>query len=178
MTLVNASYSRDNNRVPIDPGGIVTSTTKNLTGSNETAIVPIFRITGSVEFKALYGIVTTTLGSNNTAAYWRINDQTAQVAMTAATGTTISAAPAGSMILKNALNAVALVLKSSAAGALSETSSANTNFFQRGAITQKTGSVNTDVEFVYTTTDTPTSGAIQFFFRWLPLSSDGNVTAL
>lgn len=36
----------------------------------------------------------------------------------------------------------------------------------------------TNIEFVYSTPDTPTSGQIQFFIRWLPLSIDASVKAL
>lgn len=174
---VTGSFSRDANYVPITFDGITTTDSQTLVASNTTATVPIFRITGTVEVTGLYGIVTTDLG-NNTAAYWRLNDQTSQINITLNTGTALTNAKKGSFILKNALNTVALVKKDAVAGAYTETAAAGQVFFQRFAVTQKTGGINTDIEFVYTTTDTPTTGAIQFFLRWVPLSSDGNVVAL
>ncbi len=150
-------------------------TSKTLSANNTSANPPIFRVTGSIWVLKLYGVVTTVLGSNNTAASFRLNDQTAQIALTAAAGTTLSAAPVGSMILKDSLAATALTLKSSAAGAVDEPAAANQPLFQEFAITKKTGA-NTDIEFRYTTTNTPTSGVIQFFLEWVPLSADGAVT--
>ncbi len=177
MTIISASFWRDANSVPITPDGVITSTSKTLVASGATAVVPIFKITGSIECKGLWGIVTTDLG-NNTAAYWRLNDQTAQTNITVNTGTALTNAKKGSFILKNALNTVAIVKKDAVAGAYTETASAGQVFMQRFAVTQKTGGVETDVEFVYTTSDTPTTGAIQFFMRWVPLSIDGSVDPL
>jgi hypothetical protein len=50
--------------------------------------------------------------------------------------------------------------------------------FMPFVVTQKTLGVETDIEFTYTTTDTPTSGTIQHFAHYIPLSADGNLTAL
>ena len=154
------------------------SSTKTTNASATTATVPIFRITGSVYVAKLYGIVKVVLGTTHTAAYFRINDQTAQISLTLITGTTMSAAPVGSMITKDSLLAVALTLKSAAAGAILEPSVVNQQPFAGFVAVQKTGAVNTDIEYRYTTADTPTSGQIQFFCEWVPLSEDGNVTAL
>lgn len=177
MATTTSSFFRDANRVPIQQPGIVVSKSLTLSASNTTANPPIFTITGTVLVNALWGVVTTVLGANNTAASFRINDQTAQVALTAAAGTTLSAAPVGSVIIKSALAATALTLKSSAAGAVLEAGAANETVFSPVMITKKTGAV-TQIEFKYTTTDTPTSGVIQFFCGFIPLSADGDVTAV
>lgn len=175
---VNAPLWRDSNHQPIQVGGVVTRDTQTLVGNNTTVDVPIFGITGTVQVTALYGVVTTVLGANNTAAYWRLNDQTAQPAITLATGTTLSAKAVGSVIVKKGLAAAALTLIDSAAGRVTEPTTVETEFFSPFTVTQKTGGIATNIEFVYTTTDTPTSGVIQFFCVWLPVSQDAAVKAL
>lgn len=174
---VSGSLWRDANHSPIQVGGVVTRNSKTLTGNNTTVNVPIFGITGTVNIVGIYGVVTTTLGANNTAAYWQLNDQTAQVNITLNTGTTISAVKAGSVIVKKGLAAAALVLLDNAAGRVSEPTTLETSYFSPFVVTQKTAAT-TNIEFVYTTTDTPTSGAIQFFVVWLPISADGKVAVL
>lgn len=176
MASLTASYWRDANFVPITTDGIVTTDTQTLIGNNTTTTVPLFRITGTIEVRGLWGIVTTDLGANNTAAYWRLNDQTAQVNITLNTGTTLSAVKAGSTFVKKGLAAAALVLLDNAAGRVSEPTTLETTYFSPFVAMKKTAA-NTDIEFVYTTTDTPTSGVIQFFLRWLPLTADANVVA-
>lgn len=166
----------DANGNPIQTDGVVAKKSHTLVGSNETAVVPLFRITGNIEVKALYGVVRTILGSNNTAADFRLNDQTSQIVLTAAAGTTLSSAPAGSIIARKALAATALTLKSAAAG-VEEAASAGQGFFSPVLLTKK-ATANTDIEFVYTTTQEPTSGVIEFFLRYLPLSADAKVTPL
>jgi hypothetical protein len=177
MTTSAASFSRDANRVPITTDGLTLATVKSMTGSNATTAIPLFHITGSVEIRGLWGVITTDLGSAHTAAYWRLNDQTAQVAITLATGTTLSSKKAGSTIVKKGLAATALALVDNAAGAISEPTTLETTFFSPFVAQKKTAAV-TDIEYVYTTSQTPTTGAIQFFIRFIPLSADGNITVI
>lgn len=167
----------DANHKPIQVGGVVSRNSKTLIGNNATVAVPIFSITGTVNIVSLYGVITTDLGANNTAAYWRLNDQTAQVNITLNTGTTLSAVKAGSAIVKKGLAAAALILLDNAAGRISEPTTLETTYFSPFVATKKTAA-ETDIEFVYSTTDAPTSGVIQFFTIWLPISADGKVTAL
>lgn len=156
-----------------------TSKDQTLSANNTTASTPLFRVTGSVYVKALYAVVTTALGSNVTAAFWRFNDQTAQVAISVATGTTLSSAPAGSLLARISLVSVALTLKSSAAGAVLDPVAATApDSFMPFVLTQKAGGINSDIEFTYTTTNTPTSGVLTHFVEWRPLSADGNLVAL
>lgn len=174
---VNGSLWRDANHNPIQVGGVVTRTSKTLTGSSATVNVPIFGITGTVNVVGLYGVVTTDLGANNTAAFWRLNDQTAQANITLNTGTTLSAAKAGSVIVKKGLATAALTLLSNATGVVSEPTTLETSYFSPFVATKKTAAT-TNIEFTYTTTDAPTSGVIQFFCIWLPVSADAAVVAL
>ena len=170
-----AAFARDANYVPITTDGVITEATQTLAGSNETDVTSIFRITGSIEVRALWAVVTTDLGSNHTAAYWRLNDQTAQIALTAASGTTLSSIKAGSVIVKKGLVAAALTKLDNVAGVVSEPTTLETTYFSPFVFVKKTAA-STDIEYVYTTTQEPTTGVLQHFIRWLPLSADSSVT--
>lgn len=153
------------------------SKSQTLSASNTTAATAIFSITGTVEIKAIWGVVTTDLGANHTTAFWRLNDQTSQIALTLATGTTLSAIKAGSTIVKKGLVGAALVKIDNAAGAVSEPTTLETDIFSPILVVKKTGAA-TNIEYVYSTTDAPTTGVIQHFVDYIPRSSDGAVTAL
>jgi len=176
--ITNASFAVSQNRTPITQNGLASTDIQTLTGNNATPVVPIFGITGTVLVNALYGVVTTVLGANNTAAYWRLNDGTAQSSITASSGTTLSAASVGSMIVKKDLASAALSLISASQERVSEPTTLETLYFSPFIVQQKTAGVATNIEFVYSTTDTPTSGVIQFYLGWIPLTSTSNVTAL
>lgn len=169
------SLWHDANHKPIQVGGMVSRTSQTLSASNTTAATAIFGITGTVQITGIYGVVTTDLGANITAAYWRLNDQTAQVNITLNTGTTLSAVKAGSVIVKKGLAAAALTLIDNAAGRVSEPTTLETAYYSPFVVTKKTAAA-TNIEFVYTTTDTPTSGVIQHFVVWMPMSADARVT--
>lgn len=156
----------------------VLTNSKTLSANNTSANVAIFRTTGTVRYLALYGIVTTVLGANHTGGYFRLNDQTAQTDITLSTiGVTLSAFGAGSIIAKTALAATLATIKSVAAGRFYESATAGIPLLSEFYVTAKSGA-NTDIEYHYATTDAPTSGVIQFFCNWIPISADGNVTAL
>lgn len=157
---------------------IISTNSKTLSANNTTAVVPIWTITGSIHLIALWGVVTTTLGANNTAASWRINDSGAQTYLTAIAGTTLSALPSNTIIAKRGALGTALVAITSASANISEGVAAETIYFSPVLINQKTGAVTTNLEFRYTTTDTPTSGVIQFFAEWKPISANAAVTAV
>jgi len=172
-----ASFSRDANNVPITQDGLISTDTQTFIGNNTTVFVPIFSITGTVEIRGLWAVVTTTIGVNHTAAYFRINDQTAQVSITASIGATLSGVAAGTTLVKNGLAAAAVTLLNNSAGRVSEPTTLETPFFSPFVVVKKTAAT-TNIEYSYATTDTPTTGAIQFFLRWLPVSIDGSVTSL
>ena len=173
---LSAPLWRDSNHTPVQTGGVVSRKSQTLSGSNATVATSLFRVTGAIEVVKLCGEVTTDLGSNNTAAYYRLNDQTAQVDITLSTGTTLSSAKAGSVIVKKGLAGAAVTLINNSAGRINEPTTLETSFFSPFSFVQKTAA-NTDIEFVYSTTQTPTTGVIQHFVVWLPISSDASVTA-
>lgn len=155
------------------------SKSQTLSGSSATVSTPLFKVTGAVKIKQLYAVVTTVLGSNVTAAFWRLNDQTAQIAISLATGTTLSSAPVGSLLARTGLVATALTLKSSVAGAILDGNAAGSvDVVTPFVAIQKTGGIETDIEFTYTTTNTPTSGVLTHFVEYEVLSADGAITPL
>ena len=177
MPSVNASFSRDSNSVPITTDGITITNTKVLSGNNTTAFVPVFRITGTVEIRGLWAVASTTIGVNHTAAYFRLNDQTAQVAITLATGVTLSGLKTGTIVAKKGLNTAALTLLDNAAGRVSEPTTLETTVFSPFLAVKKTAAT-TDIEYSYATTDAPTTGSLTFYARFIPVSDDGTLTLI
>lgn len=171
------TFGRDDNYVPITQNGLLTTDVQILVGSGATIAVPIFSVTGSVLVNSLFAVVTTVLG-NNTAASWRLNDGSAQSDITLGTGTSLTAAPVGSIIVKKGLATAALTLISSSQERVSEPTAVETSYFSPFVAVQKTGGIATNVEFVYTTSDTPTTGALTFYIGWVPLTSGSRITSI
>ena len=179
MALLETSNWREMNYVALQDMGALTVSSQTLNASNTTAVVPIFTVTGQVKVTRIYGIVTTTLVSNCTAAYWRLNDGSAQTNITASSGTNISTYTAGSFIGRTALVSTGIVGKISSQGNIQDPAAATSkSVFQPFIAGQAVGGATTNIEFVYTTTNTPISGAIDFYLRWVPLAPNSYVTAL
>lgn len=153
---------------------VILSTPQTFTANNTTATTPLFGVVGVVEVLRIWAIVTVVIGSNHTASAYRLNDQSAQVDITLATGSTASNFPVGSILRKNATNASAIGTKSSAAGGISDASVTN---FAPSVLVQKNGAI-TNIEYVYTTTNAPTSGAVVHYVEYRPLSVNGSITVL
>lgn len=156
----------------------ILSKSQTLSGNNATVATALFSITGIVEVLRMWGVVTTVLGSNVTAAAYRLNDSTAQSDITLNTGSTLSSFSAGSGFYKRGLSTTALTVISASQERVNDPSAANASEYTSVILTQKTGSVTTNIEFVYATTNTPTSGAIQHFIEWRPLSAGATITVL
>ena len=158
---------------PSVPTRTSTATT-TLNVNNTTGSLVAFTLAGSGE-GYIYGIVTTQLSANVTAAHLRLNDQTATVDISLNTGVALSAAPVGSQISRSGLVTAALTLQSSAAGAILDAATAGNNSLTPFKWTKKSGATTT-IDFRYTTTDAPSSGAIQWFLVWQPRSADAAVS--
>lgn len=177
MATIDNLIDRDANGYPVyGDSPFKVSKQHTFVGNNATVVVPIFTLTGSVMITRLWAEITTNLGANHTAASFRINDQTAQVYLTAVGGVTLSAKKAGSIIAKTGLVAAAAVLIDNAAGAIAEPTTLQTGVFTPVVITKKTAA-KTQIEYRYATTDTPTTGAMTFYVAYYPLSSDGKLVA-
>lgn len=156
---------------------LLVNNSKTLSANNTTVSVPLWTITGSILIWKLYGVVTTVLGSNHTAAHWRLEDGTNTPAITLATGTTLSSANVGSIISKIGLASAALTLLQSDQTRVGEAATAGNPTYCPAVLVSKNGAT-TQINYRYTTTNTPTSGVIQFFLEYEPLSADGTVTAV
>lgn len=174
--VITSTFRRDGNAVPITWAGITTLDSQVLVGNNTTVAVPIYTVTGQVEITALYGVITTALG-NNTTAFFRTNDGSTQNAITLATGTTLTSAIAGGLISKKAGVGTALTLTAATSAQVMESATAGATTFQ-DFIINSNPLATSNIEFVYSTTDTPTTGAITFYIRWVPLTAGANITAL
>lgn len=174
---ITESFPRDANNVPITTDGLISTTSKTTNGNNTTVTTPIFTITGAIEVRGIWGVVTTVLGANHTASAFRVNDGTNQSDITLATGTDISAAPVGSLIIKKGLAGAAITALKADQERVSEPTTLETWYSSPFVIVAKNG-VTTNIEYVYATTDAPTSGVVKYSLRWLPLLSNSNVTAL
>ena len=176
---VEGTFPRDQNFVPITQNGVITTKAVTLTASNTTASAVLFKVTGSVQVLALWGVVTTELSSNITATHWRLDDQTAQVAISLATGTTLSSFTVGSSIVRRSLVSVALVGTNANAGAVIDPVAATApGFFMPFVVTQKTANVLTTIDFRYTTNNTPATGAIDFYVGWVPLTPGSKIESV
>jgi hypothetical protein len=175
MATISGAFWRDANRIPITQNGLMVTKSITFSGTG-TKVYPIFSITGVVLVNALWGVVTTALAANHRVGAFRLNDQTAQTDITNATGPTMDAAPAGSMIVANVLAATAAVFASSAAGAIIQPAIAGTLPFSTTFLVQKTGSIETDIEYRFTSSTNPTTGAMKFYCGFIPITDDGNVT--
>ncbi len=168
---------RDANHIPIQYLGPNISTSTTFVGSNATVNVPLFHVIGTVLITGLFGVVTTDIGVNHTAASYRLNDQTSQIYLTAVGGVDISAVKAGSMIMKKGVVATAISKVDNVAGAILEPTTLETPLFSQVMVMKKTGAT-TDIEYHYATTDTPTTGAMQHFCYFMPLSADGDLVVI
>lgn len=167
-------FPRDDNNVPIVQLGLATPENLTVQGSGSSPYTtPIFTITGTVLVNAIYGVITTTLG-NHTAASWRLNDQSAQVYITAVGGTSLTNKTAGSVIVKKDVVSAAVTLIDNSAGRISEPTTLETMYFSPFIATKKTGAL-TQIEYCYATTDSAGIGALTFYCAWVPISSDGRV---
>lgn len=157
-------------------GTSLVTKSQTLSANNTTAATAIFGVTGCVEIQGIWAIVTTVIGANHTAGLYQTNDQTATVAITAS-GATLSGLAAGTTIIKKGLAAAALTLLDNAAGRVSEPTTLETMVASPFIVLKKTGAA-TNIEYKYTTTDTPTSGVLKHYVEWRPRSDDGAVVAL
>jgi len=172
------SFWIDANFRPITAHGLMVDKTLTFTGSGTTVATPIFTVVGTVELLKIWGIVKVVFGANHTDAHLRINDQsnTDQV-LSKTTTLDLNDISVGASIIKNGLAAAVLVYKTADVGTVLEPAVANEKSFTPVIIQQITAGVQTDIEYVYTTSDTPTSGSMQFFAGYLPLSEGAYIAA-
>lgn len=154
----------------------VITSTKSVTcnANNTTASFVCFTVTGTIRVKQIYGVVTTVLSAAHTAAHLRLNDQTITVDITLATGVDLSNAPVGSCTQRVGKATTALTDGKNSTGLVIDANVAGTDVMTEFYVTKKTGATTT-IDYRYTTTDAPSSGVIQWFLIWEPISADAAV---
>jgi hypothetical protein len=144
-------------------------TSVTLAGSGGLEALDLFKINGAVKIKKLEGIVksATTL-TNMTDCHFNINDATIDVPITKSTTLTMSTAIVGSVVfLDSEETDIAGFLSGATAGLLS---SAGYSWNYSIEVIQKTG-VETNIQFVYTTTDTPIAATMDFYVEYEPIAN-------
>lgn len=153
------AYSFDTAGLPVS---YTLETSKTLSANNTTASVNLFKLTGSVIVKKIYGVLTadTTL-TNMTAVSFDMNDATATVQLTKADGV-MSTAVVGAVIAKQAANTTTASINLAATGTIMDGVASG---FYEFVATQKNGA-NTHIRFTYTTTDAPINATMKFFVEY------------
>lgn len=146
-----------------------------LSGNNATVRHLLWTVTGIVEIGVLFGVVTTILSSNVTTCYWSEYDSTSDTIITSNTGVTMSSFDVNSMITKNvSLTSSLADAQNGSTNPIAVDFGAGIGFPGRCQVQKKTGAT-TSVAWLYSTTNTPASGAIKFYAHWRPVSKDGNL---
>lgn len=160
---------------------VIASNSQTINANNTTVALPLWTITGVIAIYGLFGVVTTALSSNITAAYWRLNDGTTQTSISLATGTILSNYRVNSLLYRTSAASSALSATNANSAAASIVNGANVEWslLNAGTLTAKSGNT-CNIEFVYSTTNTPASGAITFYLRYKALSGvlGGTVVAV
>lgn len=145
-------------------------------GSPVTVSTNLFQIYGTVEIEYIHGHVMTQLGADIDNVYFDVYDGTNSVPLTKTTDLDLDAAPVGSLLHKTADADEVLTYEQSDQVRLYED---DTKFgVDRTFVLNAKNGVNNYVRMTYTTTDTPTSGAIHWHIEWRPMSDDGYVKAI
>jgi len=144
MTTVNASFSRDNNRVPITTYGIVGTKSITYVAGTTGAVgaTTLFTVTGTIAAN-IFGLCTTDLTGSGTLEI----------------GTASSTAA-----LCNQQSATAIDNHEVWYGSIITTG---------GPVTNQYFPLNQDI-IQTIATNTVTAGVLTFYCSWTPLSSDGN----
>jgi len=146
-----------------------------MSASNTTDIINLFRVYGNCEVRRIYGVVTTVNG-NATSAGLRLTDGTTTVAITTV-ALDMSNSPVGSLLLKRALLSNPLLLGSSATSTILDPGAATNKYMTTPTVVNESDVGITYIVFSYATTDTPTTGAVDWYCWWQPLSVGSYIEA-
>jgi len=176
-TLINCSTGAGDGRwVDVDNANVwsnfeysnIENKKITLDANNETKYYNLFKVTGAVKINHMCGEVTTALSSNITdlgVDLWSAN-ATSNVS---SFSLDVSAAPDGSLMCRNNTSGNALSYFEADQPRVGDLEYTDTLEFMLVA------EPDTDnyMRFGYTTTDTPSSGAINFRVDWEPISDNG-----
>jgi len=145
-------------------------------GSSTTESLPIWTITGSIYLHKLVGVVTVAMGTNHTAGHWRLEDGTNTPTVTSS-GSALSNVGVGSICFKRGLSSSVMDVRNSSQCQIREAATAGLAAVHSSILVAKNGAT-TNLVYRYTTTNAPTTGTLQVFMEWEPISSDGAITVV
>jgi hypothetical protein len=130
----------------------------------------LFKVTGVVKIRAIWGIISTAIGADVTNARLDLFPTGgAAIPLSSAAGVNISSAVTNSQLIKDGLANTALHLNDATLGFLNEVSGGDSE--QSFDIGQKTGGVEMHIRF--TRAGAGTGGVIDWHVDWCPCSDDG-----
>ena len=132
----------------------------------------LFKVTGTVKIKEITGFVETVLTGSNTACYLQVYSANGSEVITKATGVTIGAALVGSFVGRVDDDGEALAFHDADAPGMIDSVDASNQSFR--VIEDRTGAahVATYIRFIHTT-DGASTGEIDWYIMWEPISDDG-----
>jgi len=167
-------------RVPAMMGGTLKLVEKSITldGNNETKSHNLFQLTEDVLIHALWGEVTTALGSNLTTCLTRLESSGGESPQNIGGTNTCSSLIVGSGLYwgENSFLLSSLTVNTPALRQPSNSSSAMMRY--PFVVLKADRSNTTYVVFRYTTTNTPTSGVIKFRAWFEKTTANGNLVAV
>ncbi len=132
----------------------------------------LYLVTGVVQINYIYGIVETAISADVDVAYLDLFPTGgAAIEITDNGGATLDDIKAGSMVSKQGLATVALIVEDSNLGFVSEYTGNFRNSLKPFVVGKKNGAV-TNIRFVYDTGGSAT-GKICWMVKWSPISDDG-----
>jgi hypothetical protein len=145
-----------------------------LDASNTSKSYNIFQVVGSVYVSQLVGEVTTVLSANHTDCHCLLYSTSASEVISKATTLTLSAAPAESVLIKNAAATSTLQYLAADQPRVSTPAAANLDEF----VAVEDPAATTYIQFRHTTTDTPSSGVIKWYVYWIALTTGALLKAV
>jgi len=142
-----------------------------LDANNTTKSYNLYRVYGIVKIMNIYAHVETVLSANHTDCFIDVYDG-ASVPLSKDTTLTLSAAPVGSMIVRNA-DATNILSYHSGANAFISENSSYRDPTTEVIVGAKGNGTATYIRFTHTTTDAPSTGLLHFHVEWVPLSNMG-----
>lgn len=136
----------------------------------------LFVLTGVIAVYFMFGRVTQNLGSNHTAAQLQLYDGTTTVQVSSAAGLNASSYFAGAHVLRIFAATSALFgfsANSAPIGCIVPTAAHKS---QESALAAN-DAATTYLRYRFSTTNNPTTGAMEWTAYWYPLSPDGNLVA-
>ena len=132
----------------------------------------LFKVTGTVIIKSITGIVEEVLVGSNSACYLQVYSVNGNEVITKATGTIIGAALVGSFVGRVDDDGSILAFHDAAGPGMIDSVDASNQAFR--VIEDRTGAAHVDtyVRFIHTT-DGASSGEIDWYVDWAPVSDDG-----